>query len=39
MPTQEEILENLDTVEVPGVMRSLVKMNLMYMCWNCPVSS
>jgi hydrogenase maturation protease len=28
MPTQEEILENLDTVVVPGVMRSLVKMNL-----------
>jgi len=28
MPTQEEVLENLDTVLVPGVMRSLVKMNL-----------
>jgi hydrogenase maturation protease len=28
MPTQKEILENLDTIEVPGVMRSLVKMNL-----------
>ena len=28
MLTQEEILENLDTVVVPGVMRSLVKMNL-----------
>jgi len=28
MPTQKEILENLDTVVVPGVMRSLVKMNL-----------
>ncbi len=28
MPTQEEIMENLDTVVVPGVMRSLVKMNL-----------
>jgi hydrogenase maturation protease len=28
MPTQEEILENLDAVVVPGVMRSLVKMNL-----------
>jgi hydrogenase maturation protease len=28
MPTQKEILKNLDTIEVPGVMRSLVKMNL-----------
>ena len=28
MPTQEEVLENLDTVLVPGVMRSLVKMNV-----------
>ena len=28
MPTQEEVLENLETVLVPGVMRSLVKMNL-----------
>jgi hydrogenase maturation protease len=28
MPTQKEILENLDTIEVPGVKRSLVKMNL-----------
>ena len=29
MPTQEEVLENLETALVPGVMRSLVKMNLM----------
>lgn len=28
MPTQEEVLENLETVLVPGVMRSPVKMNL-----------
>jgi len=28
MPTQKEILKNLDTIEVPGVRRSLVKMNL-----------
>jgi len=28
MPTQEEVLENLEAVLVPGVMRSLVKMNL-----------
>lgn len=28
MPTQEEIIKNLETVLVPGVMRSLVKMNL-----------
>ena len=28
MPTQKEILKNLDTIEVPGVMRSLIKMNL-----------
>jgi hydrogenase maturation protease len=28
MPTQKEILENLDTIEIPGVKRSLVKMNL-----------
>ena len=28
MPTQEEVVENLETVLVPGVMRSLVKMNL-----------
>jgi hydrogenase maturation protease len=28
MPTQEEVLANLDTVLVPGTMRSLVKMNL-----------
>lgn len=28
MPTQKEILENLDKIEAPGVMRSLVKMNL-----------
>jgi len=28
MRTQEEVLENLETVVVPGVMRSLVKMNL-----------
>ena len=28
MPTQKEILENFDTIEVPGVKRSLVKMNL-----------
>jgi len=28
MPTQEEVLESLETVLVPGVMRSLMKMNL-----------
>ena len=28
MPTQEEVLENLDIVLVLGVMRSLVKMNV-----------
>ena len=28
MPTQEQVMESLDTVLVPGVMRSLVKMNL-----------
>jgi len=28
VPTQEEILENLEAVLVPGVMRSLAKMNL-----------
>ena len=28
MPKQEEVLENLETVLVPGAMRSLVKMNL-----------
>jgi hydrogenase maturation protease len=28
MPTQEQIIESLETVLVPGVMRSLVKMNL-----------
>jgi len=28
MPTQEEVLKNLETALVPGVMRSLVKMNL-----------
>ena len=28
MPTQEEVLENLNTVLVPGVIRSLVKMNV-----------
>ncbi|MCX6010126.1 MAG: iron-sulfur cluster assembly protein, partial [Chloroflexi bacterium] len=28
MPTQEEVKAVLDTVLVPGVMRSLVKMNL-----------
>lgn len=28
MPTKEEVLENLEAVLVPGVMRSLVKMNL-----------
>jgi len=28
MPTQEEVVRNLDTVLVPGAMRSLVKMNL-----------
>jgi Mrp family chromosome partitioning ATPase len=28
MPTQEEIVGYLDKIEVPGVMRSLVKMNL-----------
>jgi len=28
MPTQEELMENLETVLVPGVMRGLVTMNL-----------
>jgi hydrogenase maturation protease len=28
MPTQEQVMESLDTVLVPGIMRSLVKMNL-----------
>ena len=28
MPTKEQVMGNLDTVLVPGVMRSLVKMNL-----------
>ncbi len=28
MPTQEEVMKNLETVLVPGAMRSLVKMNL-----------
>jgi len=28
MPTQEQVMESLDTILVPGVMRSLVKMNL-----------
>jgi hydrogenase maturation protease len=28
MPTQEQVMESLETVLVPGVMRSLVKMNL-----------
>jgi len=28
MPIQEQVMESLDTVLVPGVMRSLVKMNL-----------
>jgi Mrp family chromosome partitioning ATPase len=28
MPTQEQVMEGLETVLVPGVMRSLVKMNL-----------
>ena len=28
MPTREEVMESLDTIPVPGVMRSLVKMNL-----------
>jgi len=28
MPTQEQIIESLETVLVPGAMRSLVKMNL-----------
>ena len=28
MPTQEELLEKLEAVLAPGVMRSLVKMNL-----------
>jgi len=28
MPTQEQVMENLETVLVPGVMRSLVKTNL-----------
>ena len=28
MPTQKQVIESLDTIPVPGVMRSLVKMNL-----------
>jgi hydrogenase maturation protease len=28
MPTQEQVIESLDKILVPGVMRSLVKMNL-----------
>jgi len=28
MPTQEQLMESLDKIPVPGVMRSLVKMNL-----------
>ena len=28
MPTEEQVRENLEQVLVPGVMRSLVKMNL-----------
>jgi hydrogenase maturation protease len=28
MPTPEQVKENLDTILVPGIMRSLVKMNL-----------
>lgn len=28
MPTQEQVMDSLETVLVPGVMRSLVKMNL-----------
>ena len=28
MPTQEEVMKNLETVLVPGAMRSLVKINL-----------
>ena len=28
MPTREDIMQELDTIVVPGVMRSLVKMNL-----------
>ena len=28
MPTQEQVIETLDNIPVPGVMRSLVKMNL-----------
>ena len=28
MPTQEQVMESLDTILVPGVMRSLVRMNL-----------
>ena len=28
MPTQKEIIESLDTIAIPGVKRSLVKMNL-----------
>ena len=28
MPTQEKVMESLDAILVPGVMRSLVKMNL-----------
>jgi len=34
MPTQEEVLENLETVLVPSVMRSLVKMNLVRVAAN-----
>ncbi|MFC1860314.1 P-loop NTPase [Chloroflexota bacterium] len=30
MPTQEEVLEKLQAILVPGVMRSLVKMNLVH---------
>ncbi|MFC1864747.1 P-loop NTPase [Chloroflexota bacterium] len=30
MPTQEEVMKNMETVLVPGVMRSLVKMNLVH---------
>ena len=28
MPTRDDIMQELDTIVVPGVMRSLVKMNL-----------
>ena len=30
MPTQEEVMANLDTLLIPGAMRSPVKMNLVH---------